>query len=134
MGYFVKVNLRCWAHSLKTQTTVLYFAACDPRTPFLAKVIAGGVVAYALSPIDLIPDFIPILGYLDDVIIVPVGIYIVLRLIPQKVMEDAQLSAKSLEAADKSKSYHAAVVIVLIWLIVATILTHWIYRQTFGLK
>jgi len=124
----MNVSLKSWARSLKTQTTALFFAVRDPRTPFLAKVIAGGVVAYALSPIDLIPDFIPILGYLDDVVIVPVGLYIVLRLIPQEVMADARLRAETLAEADKPRNYPAAVAIVLIWLAVATILTHWCYQ------
>lgn len=125
----MKVSLKSWARSLKTQTIALYLAARDPRTPFFAKVIAWFVVAYALSPIDLIPDFIPVLGYLDDAVIVPVGICIVLRLIPEKIMEDARLRAKTLEAADKPKCYPAAVAIVLIWLAVATIFIHWCYQQ-----
>lgn len=70
----MRVSLKSWACSLKTQTIALYLAARDPRTPFFAKVIAWVIVAYALSPIDLIPDFIPVIGYLDDAVIVPVGI------------------------------------------------------------
>ena len=75
-------RLRQWARAVKRDVLVLYLAARDPRVPWYAKVVAACVVAYALSPIDLIPDFIPVLGYLDDVIIVPLGIILAMRLIP----------------------------------------------------
>jgi uncharacterized membrane protein YkvA (DUF1232 family) len=75
-------RLRQWARTVKRDVLILYFAACDPRVPWYAKVVAACIAAYAFSPIDLIPDFIPVLGYLDDVIIVPLGILLALRLIP----------------------------------------------------
>lgn len=77
-------------------------AARDPRTPLAAKVLAALVVAYAASPIDLIPDFIPVLGYLDDLILVPLGIWLVLRLIPEAVMIDARARAADMERPGKS--------------------------------
>jgi uncharacterized membrane protein YkvA (DUF1232 family) len=83
-------NLKERARILKRETLTLYFAARDPRTPWYAKVVAVGVVAYALSPIDLIPDFIPVVGYLDDLIIVPAGIALVLRMIPAHVLVDCR--------------------------------------------
>ena len=80
-------GLKTRARGLKRDTYALYFVARDPRTPWYAKVLAAAVVAYALSPFDLIPDFIPVLGYLDDLIIVPAGIAIVLRLVPGSQQE-----------------------------------------------
>ena len=110
-------RLRQWARELKQQTLVVYFAARDPRTPWLARLVALGITAYALSPIDLIPDFIPVLGYLDDLVIVPLGLMFVLRLIPAEVLASARLKATA--AAAKPASRVAAGVIVAIWLIAA---------------
>src|SRR5436305_14723247 len=80
-------RLRTWARQLKTETLALYFCCKHPQTPLGAKILATIVVAYALSPIDLIPDFIPVLGYLDDVILLPIGIYFTFKLIPTRVIE-----------------------------------------------
>lgn len=80
-------SLRKWTCELKLQTLVVYFAARDRRTPRLARVLALGIAAYALSPVDLIPDFIPVLGLLDDLVIVPLGLMLVLRLIAALVAE-----------------------------------------------
>lgn len=88
--------------ALKRETLAVMLAARDPRTPLAAKVLAALVVAYALSPIDLIPDFIPVLGYLDDLILVPLGIWLVLRLIPEAVMADARARAAGMERPGKS--------------------------------
>ena len=79
-------TLREWARSIKRDTHAIYLVARDPRTPWYAKMLAAWVAAYALSPIDLIPDFIPALGYLDDVVIVPLGILAVVKLIPAELM------------------------------------------------
>ena len=81
-------QLQRWARSLKRDTVALYLAARDPRVPWYAKVVAACVAAYALSPIDLIPDFIPVIGYLDDVILVPLGIALAIRLIPPALLEE----------------------------------------------
>jgi uncharacterized membrane protein YkvA (DUF1232 family) len=78
------------ARKLKTETHVLYLAARDPRTPWLAGLVVAGIVAYALSPIDLIPDFIPVLGYLDDLILIPLGISLAIRLIPKSVLAECR--------------------------------------------
>ena len=88
-------SLRRWARALKAETLALSFAARDPRVPWYAKLLAAAVVAYALSPIDLIPDFIPILGYLDDVVIVPLGIALTLRLVPPDVLEECRARARA---------------------------------------
>ena len=118
------------ARALKREIVVLYFAVRDPRTPLAAKLIAGLVVAYALSPIDLIPDFIPILGYLDDLILVPLGIALCLRLIPAPVLAEARLRAAAL--ASKPRNYVAAALIIAVWLLVAGMLLYWIYELVHG--
>ena len=107
------------ARALKRQTYVLYFAARNPRTPWYAKLLAAAVVAYALSPIDLIPDFIPVVGYLDDLIIVPLGIAAVLRLIPAEVLNECREQAQ-LRVAQRTSPIGAAF-IVAVWLVAAAL-------------
>src|SRR5512143_138194 len=87
-------DLKSRARALKTETYALYLAARDPRTPWFAKGLVLLIVAYALSPIDLVPDFVPVLGYLDDLIIIPGGIALALRLIPGEVMEQSRRQAR----------------------------------------
>ena len=99
---------------LKTEVYALYLAYRDPRVPWYARAFAACVVAYAFSPIDLIPDFIPLLGYLDDLVLVPLGIALALRMIPPAVMTDCRARARV--AADKPVNWIAAAVIVAIWL------------------
>lgn len=115
--------LKAQAKQLKQHTLTVYFAARDPRTPFLVRVLAVLVAAYALSPIDLIPDFIPVIGYLDDLILVPLGLALVVRLTPPAVMESARLQAQ--EAAGRPVSYFAAAFIVAVWLVVLWLLAKW---------
>lgn len=119
-------RLRKWARELKHRTLVVYFAARDPRTPWFARLLALGIAAYALSPIDLIPDFIPVLGYLDDLVIVPLGLMLVLRLIPADVL--AASRAKANDTVDKPTSPVMAAVIVAIWLIATGVLGLWAWR------
>ncbi len=121
-------RLRSWAKALKQQTLVVYFAARDPRTPWLPRLLALGVAAYALSPIDLIPDFIPVLGYLDDLLIVPLGLLLVLRLIPVEVRASAQ--AKASEAVDRPISRAMAAVIVTIWIVAIGAAGVWVWGRT----
>ncbi|MGS7254248.1 DUF1232 domain-containing protein [Pseudomonas sp. SK] len=113
---------RQWAKSLKRQTMVLWFCYQHSDTPWLPKWIAVFVVAYALSPIDLIPDFIPVLGYLDDVIILPLGILLAIRLMPPAVLAQCQEQALAWEQSQVKRpvSVTAAVFIVLIWIAVLT--------------
>jgi uncharacterized membrane protein YkvA (DUF1232 family) len=115
--------LRKWASALKQQALVVYFAARDPRTPWAVRLLALLVAAYALSPIDLIPDFIPVLGYLDDLILVPMGVLLVLRLVPIEVMQSARERASSV--LERPISRAMAVVIVSIWVLLATGLGLW---------
>jgi uncharacterized membrane protein YkvA (DUF1232 family) len=114
---------RQWASIIKRDAHALYLAARDPRAPWYAKALAIAVAAYALSPIDLIPDFVPVLGYVDDLIIVPAGIALVIRLIPPEIM--AQHRAMAIAVQDRPVSRAAGVTIVTIW-IVAIGLTLWI--------
>ena len=109
-----------WARLVRRDAHALYFAARDPRVPWYAKAVAVAVAAYALSPIDLIPDFIPVIGYLDDLIIVPLGIWLVVSLIPTDVM--AEYRAKAIEAGQRPRSKIAAIVIIAIWIFAAAAL------------
>ena len=111
------VNIRAWARNLKRHALLIYFAARDERTPLYVKLLALAVAGYALSPIDLIPDFIPIIGFLDDIILVPLGIALILRLIPDEVKISASQKAEAVKG--KLISYPAAVVVIGIWLIAA---------------
>ncbi len=123
-------RLRSWARRLKTETHALYLACRDPRTPLLARVIAAGVVAYALSPIDLIPDPVPVLGYLDDLMIVPAGIWLATRLIPAEVLADARARAAADPAALLPRSRAAAASIVAVWLAGAALAVAAVWRLT----
>ena len=104
---------RHWALLVKRDVHAIYWAARDPRVPWYAKALAICVAGYALSPIDLIPDFVPILGYMDDVIIVPLGILIVVKLIPPEIM--AEHRALAAAAQDRLVSRAAAIVIAIVW-------------------
>ena len=106
---------RVWAKSIKRDAITLWLAAGGPRTPWYAKVLAGFVAAYALSPIDLIPDFIPVLGYLDDLLILPLGIMLAVALIPSPLMDEFQVKAN--EISERPVSRTAAAVIVIIWVV-----------------
>ncbi|BDU17952.1 YkvA family protein [Lysobacter auxotrophicus] len=120
-------RLRSWARALKRQALVVWFAARDPRTPLFPRLLALAVAAYALSPIDLIPDFIPVLGYLDDVILVPLGVWLVLRLVPEEVVADSR--AKADAASERPVSRAMAVAIVAIWAIALAALGVWAWRM-----
>jgi uncharacterized membrane protein YkvA (DUF1232 family) len=104
---------RHWARLVKRDVHAIYRAARDPRVPWYAKVLAICVAGYALSPIDLIPDFVPILGYMDDVIIVPLGILIVVKLIRPEIM--AEHRAVAAAAQDRPVSHAAAIVVAIVW-------------------
>ena len=112
-------RLKAWARSIRRDVHALYLASRDPRVPWYAKALALVVAGYALSPIDLIPDFIPVLGYLDDVILVPAGIWLVVRLIPPHVM--AEHRERAAAAQDRPVSRTAAIVVVAVWVILAAI-------------
>ena len=113
---------------LKTEVYALYLAYKDERTPLIARIFAAVVVAYAFSPIDLIPDFIPVLGYLDDLVLVPLGILIAVKLIPSQVLAESRIQAAEVIAQGKPVNKVAAVVIVLLWLGLAALTVFWIIR------
>ena len=114
------MNMERWkrrVRQLKVETYALYLACKDPRVPWYAKVFAACVVGYAFSPIDLIPDFIPILGYLDDLVLVPLGITLAIKMIPQKVLDECRGNAQEALSRDKPRNWVAAGVIIAIWLL-----------------
>jgi uncharacterized membrane protein YkvA (DUF1232 family) len=108
-------KIKAWARILKKQIFILYFAYKDERVPWYAKLFTACVVAYAFSPIDLIPDFIPILGYIDDVIIVPLGIMLALKMIPERVLTDCEGMAEELMKKGKPKNWIVGTIILLVW-------------------
>jgi uncharacterized membrane protein YkvA (DUF1232 family) len=107
------------AKALKQQTYALYLAYRDPRVPWYAKILLAAIVAYAFSPIDLIPDFIPVLGYLDDLVLVPLGIALAVKLIPAQVMAESREQAQAALRQDRPTNWVAAAVIVALWLLMA---------------
>jgi uncharacterized membrane protein YkvA (DUF1232 family) len=117
-------SLKAQAEQLKQHTLTVYFAARDPRTPMLVRALAVLVAAYALSPIDLIPDFIPVIGYLDDLLLVPLGLALVVRLVPAEVLESARAQAQ--QAASMPVSYAAGAFFVALWLVVAWVVVSWV--------
>lgn len=118
--------LRSWARLLKQQALVVYYAARDPRTPWPVRLLALAVAAYALSPIDLIPDFIPVLGLLDDLVLVPLGVWLVLRAMPPDIVRDAREQAERTAARPVSRGM--AVVIIGVWLLAAALVGAWAWR------
>jgi uncharacterized membrane protein YkvA (DUF1232 family) len=117
---------KTWARVIKRDVLALWVAARDPRVPWYAKALAMAVAAYALSPLDLIPDFIPVLGYLDDLAIVPVGILLAAALIPAGLMTEFRQQAATI--AEKPRSTAAAVVIVLVWIAVSALAGGWLWH------
>ncbi|MCU0805486.1 MAG: YkvA family protein [Burkholderiales bacterium] len=123
-------RLRQRAAFLKQETLALYLAARDPRTPWFAKLLGIVIVAYALSPIDLIPDFVPVLGYLDELVVIPAGIALLLRLVPPEVMADARARAAEAVGRAKRTALWAAAVILAIWALVAWVVVRWAMTAT----
>lgn len=117
---------RGWARTIKRDAVAIWLAARDPRTPWAARVLAICVAAYALSPIDLIPDFIPVLGYIDDLLIVPLGILAVVKMVPPRLMAEFRTSA--LAMVERPVSLAGRVAVVTIWLALALPLVAWLAR------
>ena len=122
--------LKQWARALKRDVHAVWLAARDPRTPWHAKALALAVAAYALSPIDLIPDFVPVLGYLDDLLIVPLGILLVTRLLPPAVLAECRARAEA--AGRRPRSLAGAAAIVALWLAAAALLAWWLWPALAG--
>lgn len=107
-------RIKDWILKVKRQLIVLHLAYQDHNTPWYAKVLIFLIIAYALSPIDLIPDFIPVLGYLDDLILLPIGIYLAIKLIPKNVIHAAKIKSKTYKWS-KKRSLIGAIIVGLIW-------------------
>ncbi len=113
------MDIRSWkakSKQLRSEVYALYLASRHPKTPWYAKAFAVLIIGYVLSPVDLIPDFIPVLGYLDDFIIVFAGISLLIKMIPKEIMEECREKARSQPVVQKRTNWTAAVIIVLIWL------------------
>lgn len=123
-------RLRDWARAIKRDVTAVYLASRDPRVPWPAKVLAVCIAAYALSPIDLIPDFIPVLGYLDDAILLPLGILLVVRMIPADIMAEHRATAQAIAA--RPRSLAGATAIVAIWIVLSAGAGWLVYRWLTG--
>lgn len=117
-------DIKAWARALKRDVLALYLAARDPRTPWAARIAALLVAGYALSPIDLIPDFIPVVGLLDDLLLVPAGIWLVLRLVPPDLMQSYRAEAELL--AHRPRSLAAAAVVIALWVIAIALAAVWL--------
>ncbi|MFX0212118.1 MAG: YkvA family protein [Candidatus Hodarchaeota archaeon] len=113
---------------LKVETYTLYLAYKDPRVPWHAKVFAACVVGYAFSPIDLIPDFIPVLGYLDDLVLIPLGIALALKMIPKPVLEECRAKAQKSFSLDKPINWVAGGLIIAIWVLLAALIIVFVIR------
>ncbi len=120
--------LKSKAKQLKSEILVLYLVLKHPKTPWYAKIVVAVVVGYALSPIDLIPDFIPVLGYLDDLILIPLGIFLALKLVPQSIVLECRAKASELHIKFK-KILMSGLVIVGIWILLAAIAIFWLLRR-----
>jgi len=123
-------KLKSWARRVKTDVIALSLAMRDNRTPLLAKLMAVCVVTYALSPIDLIPDFIPVLGYLDDILLVPLGIILTVRLIPSVLMSEFRERAIAHERLASSRK--GALIVIMLWVVGATVLGWLIFNRLAG--
>jgi uncharacterized membrane protein YkvA (DUF1232 family) len=112
------------ARELRHETYALYFAMRDPRVPWYAKALAAGLVGYVFSPIDLIPDFLPIVGYLDELVLVPLGVMAVRAMIPEQVLAECRARARRVDGTPRHRV--AAAVIVVIWIAVAAAAAYWL--------
>jgi len=121
-----------WARQLKVETYAVYLAYKDPRTPWYARIFAACVVGYAFSPIDLIPDPIPVLGYLDDLVLVPLGVALALKMIPTAVLAECREKAQAAMGQGKPTNWTAAGIIIAIWLLLAVLAIVLIARAVKG--
>lgn len=127
-------SLKSRARRLKAETLALFLAARHPATPWYAKLLVAGIVAYAFSPIDLIPDFVPVLGYLDDLVLIPLGILLALRLIPPLVLAECRAKAAEMAATVRPVSRAAGFVIMGIWVALVVLGLRWAYETVSSLS
>ena len=121
-------RLKQWSQQLKIEVTALFLACKDPRVSRHARIFAACVVGYALSPIDLIPDFIPVLGYLDDLILIPLGLWLALKMIPPEILTDCREKAREAAPGISRLNRTAAVVIFAIWIAMASLMIKWLFN------
>ena len=121
-------SLKERASELMRESYALYLAARHPLTPWYAKLFVAGVVAYAFSPIDLIPDFVPVLGYLDDLVLIPLGIAVAIKLVPPEVLAECNARAHDVAASGRPVRHVAAAMIISIWVLLAALCTLWAYK------
>ena len=124
----VIASLKAWARRLKSEITALYLAARHPATPWYAKALVIAIVAYALSPIDLIPDFIPVLGFLDELVLLPLAIALAVKLIPSQVLVECRTRAVEIGRVDSKAGRVGAVLIALLWVVAVALAGVWMYR------
>jgi len=124
-------RLKIWAKSLKRQCVVLMFVMKHPQTPWLAKLIGGLTLLYALSPIDLIPDFIPVLGYLDDLLLVPIGIWLTVKLVPDSIWKECENQALEYEGKP-AKDWRGVILVVIIWAAILIPILWWLYSSYYA--
>jgi uncharacterized membrane protein YkvA (DUF1232 family) len=122
-------NLKTRARQLKAEVTALYLAARHPRTPWYAKALIAAIVAYALSPIDLIPDFIPVLGFVDEIVLLPFAIVLAVKLVPAEVMAECRAKAQETGRVATRAGRIGAAVIVVLWLAAIMLVGMWAYER-----
>ena len=125
-------NWQRWARALKREAHALYLACQDSRTPWTARIVAACVVAYAFSPIDLIPDFIPVLGYLDDLVLIPLGVVLARRLTPAEVLEECRSRVDCAGAGSHHGRWMAAAIVVTIWLGIGALVGRYVWLYWAG--
>lgn len=128
------MNIKSWkikSKRMRTEVYALYLASKHPKTPWYAKALAAFIVGYALSPIDLIPDFIPVVGYLDDLILVPLGIAILIKMIPKDILDECRAKAEGDLSKRKPKSWVAGIIIILIWALLIYLISTLIWPLLF---
>lgn len=119
-------KMRLWAKRVKSDIIAIFYAIKHPKTPLIARIVGGIIVGYALSPIDLIPDFIPVLGYLDDVILIPLGITLVLKLIPTDIMAECREMVIANPPSSKPKIWVCAFLVIFVWIALVYRIYYWI--------
>jgi uncharacterized membrane protein YkvA (DUF1232 family) len=125
MAKFLEMDIRSWrtkSKQLRSEVYALYLASKHPKTPWYAKAFAIFIIGYALSPIDLIPDFVPVIGYIDDLVLVPAGISLLIKMIPREILEECREKARPQSIGKKRSNWVAAMIIVLIWILVVYII------------
>jgi len=122
------MNLKEKLKQLKQKTAIIYVAIKSPKTPWYAKAVGAIVICYALSPIDIIPDFIPILGYIDELLLIPLGVLLTMKLIPKNLWYEFQEEAKTIWENGKPKKWYYAIPIILLWLILFLIIIRMIVK------